>query len=597
MAIMDLFTSLQTIVNERFAKDVRQAIHDGVYRANQVADENKDLVDRVAIRQDAVEQYNTQMITEMTDKDVISAPELIESRDGEVKLSARLDRDYGNLMEKYSYLTDISVSAREFGATTESGVDNAPFFQAVFDAAEVNGTIFIPAGRYRTTEPLPSGKNITWMGVPSRDLNHGTAITFVNCSGYAPTDSYNRLKHLHLFGAERGTDLENKVYGNIGIDLGVSDALNAGGFLAEDVKVSGFDVGLAIRQLPGSIWAGAYHDLYSLSLRSNAVNVLAINGATHTKFIGGTISWAKKHGIYAVNEIGHEDEYYSNLEFIGTTIESCGNPVGDGETRDLNSPNIGIYLKNAKINLIGSYLEALSVFADEESVLTLSETHVHRDVRMYSYGTGQINAGNSLAPHKHLIHYDNRDDAIARALLNNLESWERGMPYEQTIRLLAPSIRNDVAPALRWANPWRYTTLKAGEVERIKMSLNITITGGATGVNFAIDPRILMRASSAELNSLSYTNQWLPTSLYNENFENGKSYQLEFYWVPGLGGQASGGLNATDSVHSIQPILLFFKTGTRADYTADRLDVRIEEMYLEVYTKKFVTPVLPALSE
>ena len=93
MAIMDLFTSLQTIVNERLAKDVRQAIHDGVYRANQVADENKDLVDRLAIRQDAVEQYNNQVIQEMTDKDVISAPEIIQARGGEQTLQHRLNLD------------------------------------------------------------------------------------------------------------------------------------------------------------------------------------------------------------------------------------------------------------------------------------------------------------------------------------------------------------------------------------------------------------------------------------------------------------------------------------------------------------------------
>ena len=56
MAIMDLFTSLQTIINERSAKKVRQSIHDGIFRANQVVDANKNLVDRVTIRQDAVEQ-------------------------------------------------------------------------------------------------------------------------------------------------------------------------------------------------------------------------------------------------------------------------------------------------------------------------------------------------------------------------------------------------------------------------------------------------------------------------------------------------------------------------------------------------------------
>lgn len=61
------------------------------------ADEAKRIAEQTQYRQDAVEQFNNQMITEMTDKDVVSAPELIESRDGEVKLSARLARDKNEL--------------------------------------------------------------------------------------------------------------------------------------------------------------------------------------------------------------------------------------------------------------------------------------------------------------------------------------------------------------------------------------------------------------------------------------------------------------------------------------------------------------------
>ena len=150
MAIMDLFTSLQTIVNERLAKDVRQAIHDGVFRANQVADENKDLVDQVVIRQDAVEQYNNQMITEMTDKDVVSAPELIESRDGEVKLSARLDRDFSKTVKK----GDLVINAADYGLVADDATDNAVAFSAVFsDAMAKDARVSMPAGKFYTSDP------------------------------------------------------------------------------------------------------------------------------------------------------------------------------------------------------------------------------------------------------------------------------------------------------------------------------------------------------------------------------------------------------------------------------------------------------------
>ena len=113
---MTITEILEKILGARYGRDVRQAIHDGVYRANQVADENKDLVDRVATRQDAVEQYNTQVMQEMTDKDVISAPEIIGLRtdiDGESHdtASERFSSDFDKISslpkEKIRYISAV----------------------------------------------------------------------------------------------------------------------------------------------------------------------------------------------------------------------------------------------------------------------------------------------------------------------------------------------------------------------------------------------------------------------------------------------------------------------------------------------------------
>lgn len=119
------------------------------------------------LRQDAVEQYNNQMIAEMTDKDVISAPELIESRDGEDKLSARLDRDFGDLNSfrpaNSSILSKLEAEFKErginavwFGAVADNYVgneaptDNAAAINAAISYAASNGfkEVYIPAGRY-----------------------------------------------------------------------------------------------------------------------------------------------------------------------------------------------------------------------------------------------------------------------------------------------------------------------------------------------------------------------------------------------------------------------------------------------------------------
>lgn len=185
MAIMDLFTSLQTIINERSAKKVRQSIHDGIFRANQVVDANRNLVDQVAIRQDAVEQYNNQMIAEMTDKDVISAPEIIQMRDGEATANDRLLRDFKGISNK----TGNAFSVEEFGAVGDGSNDDSDAIQLAFDTVPEHSTLRFLNDRYRITKPITVTKgyldvkfdNVTfvWDGVDVLDSDGHGAIQFL----------------------------------------------------------------------------------------------------------------------------------------------------------------------------------------------------------------------------------------------------------------------------------------------------------------------------------------------------------------------------------------------------------------------------------
>lgn len=103
------------------------------------AGEAKQLAERTQIRQDAVEDFNTQVIQEMTDKDVISAPEIIESRDGEVKLSARLARDFGTLNSQVvetKNLVNMYVSPDNFD-TLDACIDYARANKLIIKAREI----------------------------------------------------------------------------------------------------------------------------------------------------------------------------------------------------------------------------------------------------------------------------------------------------------------------------------------------------------------------------------------------------------------------------------------------------------------------------
>lgn len=106
--VMSLIESLTKIKNAVYGREVREAIHDGVFRANQIADNAVNKTDQTQIRQDNLEAYNDQMIQEMTDKDVISAPEIIQARGGKPTLGARLDE----ASDKMEQIDDDVVEAK-----------------------------------------------------------------------------------------------------------------------------------------------------------------------------------------------------------------------------------------------------------------------------------------------------------------------------------------------------------------------------------------------------------------------------------------------------------------------------------------------------
>ena len=113
----------------------------------EVTDIANDLIARqstVEDRQDAVEQFNTQVIQEMTDKDVISAPEIIEARQGEDKLSLRLQRDF-NRHKKV--LDNRGVNPLDFGCVADGVTDDTDAFQLVMDFAIANERPIIVTGK------------------------------------------------------------------------------------------------------------------------------------------------------------------------------------------------------------------------------------------------------------------------------------------------------------------------------------------------------------------------------------------------------------------------------------------------------------------
>ena len=114
------------------------------------AGEAKRIAEQTQYRQDAVEDFNTQVIQEMTDKDVISSPEIIQMRDGEATANARLDRDFSKKVNK----GDLVINAADYGLVADNITDNATALSNAFaDAMAKDARVYIPAGKFYTTEP------------------------------------------------------------------------------------------------------------------------------------------------------------------------------------------------------------------------------------------------------------------------------------------------------------------------------------------------------------------------------------------------------------------------------------------------------------
>lgn len=156
---MGIDNYLKIIKEGVFGRDVRQAIHDGMYMTHQVVDENKDLVDRVTLRQDAVEQSTNQMITEMTDKDVISAPEIIAARGGKTTLGQRLDETATQLAQTESRLEDFESTNNSRLLSAERQLEQAATIAEVdVERARINSFTTLAVGSTTGDAELIDGR-------------------------------------------------------------------------------------------------------------------------------------------------------------------------------------------------------------------------------------------------------------------------------------------------------------------------------------------------------------------------------------------------------------------------------------------------------
>lgn len=199
------------VMSKYTGEDVAEAYRQAGDIAGIYAGEAKKIAEDTQYRQDAVEDFNTQVIQEMTDKDVISAPELIESRDGEDKLSARLARDKTEILHAFR---DLTVSVKSLGAKGDETTDDFDAIQATIDHVHSlgGGNMLIPEGVFIVT-PTMSRKLILKDGV--NWLGNGNSVIKVSDN--------NPNFDVLMTGVGAGTALSNVVFSGVTFDTNVEN--------------------------------------------------------------------------------------------------------------------------------------------------------------------------------------------------------------------------------------------------------------------------------------------------------------------------------------------------------------------------------------
>lgn len=263
------------------------------------ADEVKQMAEGTQQQQDALQQYNDAMTLEMTGKDVISAPELIEARKGEEKLSTRLNKDFEVLNEE--------ISERGFNLDSLVGEDGiittAMFNEAV---ASRQNTIFLKKNRtYFINDTITLGHNIL--------EGNNAVIVANNCDGFHVSngdyvDVVPRIQNLRLkyegSGSHRGIVASRNWWG--------------GRIRVDNVRINDFSIGV----LGMDIYHSTFRDVWISGCRiglviKNGNDLSNMNDVSQVDFRDCT------YGMYI-----HEAE---TMRVFSTTFQECvyGLVIGD----------------------------------------------------------------------------------------------------------------------------------------------------------------------------------------------------------------------------------------------------------------------------
>lgn len=468
-----------------------------------------------------------------------------------------------------------NINVKQMGAHGDGETDDLSIINNIINLIESGSVLYFPNGNYIFSNPLNITKTIEIKGT-SYTNNTGTTFTFNNTNGIVMKASYIKVKNINITGTNRNDniiDLDNNIYGIMGVVNQYTDDYSNGGCSLENCNVHGFNIGVAIfsTRVTQSKWSGAYRTFKNCYINYNQIGYLIKDGATFNSIIGGTISSNTKHGIYAETET-----YYQNIEVVDTAMEMDG--VHNGFSDELFT-DFGIYAgKDTKIKFTNSYLEQLYAFVNDGGIIELLSTHVHSNVCMF--GFGQILSESSHAPYKTKMPYS--IDFATRSTNSNLTV---SAPYSSSpyARL---QCNTNTQPRLNFPNMIS-VPLAMQNLEWCQLDFDIKIDNGYQVENLAIRPQFeIVGYVSGNRDGGNIANTYAPK---NVKINDNNWHHFTMFWRPRIG--TTGYIaDINDMIYRLSVYLFLCDTlsdSTQVDFSTNNLDAKLTNPVVTIYGKTF----------
>lgn len=467
-----------------------------------------------------------------------------------------------------------NINVKQMGAHGDGETDDLSIINNIINLVESGSVLYFPNGNYIFSNPLNITKTIEIKGT-SLTNNTGTTFTFNNTNGIVMKESYIKVKNINIAGTNRNDniiiDLENNIFGVIGVVNQYTDNYSNGGCSLENCNVHGFNIGVAIFSTRATQmkWSGAYRTFKNCHVNYNQIGYLIKDGATFNSIIGGTISSNTKHGIYAETET-----FYQNIEVIDTVMEQDG---VIGGFSDALFTDFGIYAgKSTKIKFTNSYLEQLYAYVNNGGIIELLSTHVHSNVCMF--GFGQILSESSHAPYKTKMPYSL--DFATRSTNSNLTV---SAPYGSSPYARLQCNAN-TQPRFNFPD-LLHMPLPMGDIECVQLDFDIKFDNGFQVENLAVSPYLeIVGYVSGNKDGGNASNTYSPKNLkINDN----KWHHFTMYWRPRIG--TTGYIaDINDIIYRFSVSLFFCDTlsvSTNVDFSSYNLDAKLTNPVVTIYGK------------